>query len=458
MNHWPMWWCGCGVLALSLGACVADDLSAERDLARWSSDAPAAPGDMSEFDPDDGDTTPKVLNGEETLERPEIGGITVGNGFCTATLIRKNIVVTAAHCVDYYSRTRPGNHGRFDITQSDGQKVSFPVDLIFSFRDRYSSQKDIALARLARDVPPEVARPTALSTREANPGEQVTIYGYGCTRRNGGGDSGVKRKFTTAYGTTRNLCSGDSGGPVVIGDGPIFMINSGYITNTGEDVFGHIWTHRDTLIEQIVAWGGDAEPEANPDANPDPTPDPDEPNFTGVTVLNNTGASLWLHCARRTTSSSCSGWTLVDDGDSTFIKTPNKGVYLYNVNQGAPVIFNLRKVYADDDALTIHANDIDPTSPDGGQLPDDPNAVYVRNATGARLFVHCNGREAREGCTGWVTLRDGDATLMKTPGRVLYLHNLGQNTTTEFNVQRLPTDAKEVTIYDNPDDPLVALE
>ena len=351
MSRTPGWWFVCVLLCLGLSACVSEDLGTEGDQIRVQRNGPVAPEDNEVFVSGDEDMTPKVLNGEPTLERPEIGGIYVGNGFCTATLIRKNVVVTAAHCVDYYSRTRPGNHGRFEITKEDGQTVSYTIDRIFAFRDRYSSQRDIALARLAEDVPPEVARPSSLSIREANPGEQVSIYGYGCTRRNGGGGSGVKRKFTTAYGTTRNLCSGDSGGPVVIGQGPVFMINSGFITNTGVDVFGHIWVHRDRLIEQIVAWGGSAEPEVDPNINGGD--DPDAPLVAGVTVKNSTGAKLWLHCAKQVTSSTCSGWTLLDDGGSTFIKTPNQGIYLYNVNQGAAATFNVRKVYADGETLTI---------------------------------------------------------------------------------------------------------
>ena len=450
-----MGWLGCLALCAGITACGTGDLDTQVDPSGGLGDVPAAPLAGGTVAPGEADSTPKVLNGEPTLERPEIGGIYVGNGFCTATLIRKNVVVTAAHCVDYFSRTRTGNHGRFEITQGDGQKVSFTVDRIFSFRDRFSSQRDIALARLARDVPPEIARPSALSTREAEQGEQITIYGYGCTRRNGGGDSGVKRKFTTTYGTSRNLCSGDSGGPVVIGDGPVFMINSGFITNTGVDVFGHVWTYRDRLIEQIVAWGGSAEPEADPHANGGDGPDGDAP---GITVHNSTGAGLWLHCAQGTASSTCTGWTLVADGASAFIKTPNQGVYLYNVNQGAAVTFNVRKVYADGDALTVYANAVDPRSPQGGALPDDPDAVYVRNATGAKLFVHCNGREASEDCTGWVALRDGEATLVKSPGRIVFLYNVGQGAAAEFNVVRLMPDAGDITIYANLEDPLIEVD
>ena len=75
MTRTPWWWLLCMVLCLGLSACIAEDL----ETGGGNSEGPVAPENTPGFASGDDDLTPKVLNGEPTLERTEIGGIYVGN-------------------------------------------------------------------------------------------------------------------------------------------------------------------------------------------------------------------------------------------------------------------------------------------------------------------------------------------------------------------------------------------
>ena len=49
-----------------------------------------------------------VVDGTITWERPEVGTLFIGGGMCTATLITPQVAITAAHCVDFGTTSRPG--------------------------------------------------------------------------------------------------------------------------------------------------------------------------------------------------------------------------------------------------------------------------------------------------------------------------------------------------------------
>lgn len=156
-----------------------------------------------------------VVDGTITWERPEVGTLFIGGGMCTATLITPQVAITAAHCVDFGTATRPGAYGRF-ITQASPTSTQerYTVDRYRSFGT--SDRSDVALLHLATAVPDAVAHPAGISSRHPSAGELVTLYGYGCTRRNTSIGSGQKRKFQFPQGeATARLCPGDSGGPVM---------------------------------------------------------------------------------------------------------------------------------------------------------------------------------------------------------------------------------------------------
>lgn len=210
------------VLIASLSGCTADAIDDD--------------GDSSEGD---------VIAGSETFEQPAIGMLRNGGSYCTATLIRPNVVLTAAHCVTNSPKDEPVTGYSFEVRPAAGVAATrFEIDRAYAVptaADFDGTQawraKDIALLRLARAVPSSLAAPLTVARVRPPRGSAVTIYGYGCTDRTPGPNGqrpggGVKRRAAVAWNgsATRNVCPGDSGGPWLdVARGAVFGTTSGYV-------------------------------------------------------------------------------------------------------------------------------------------------------------------------------------------------------------------------------------
>lgn len=240
------------LLALSLLACADGP------------DAPGAPS-LAAFEE-------KVVRGELTRERPEVGSISMG---CTATLVAPEVGLTAAHCVNFGTRDQPGRYGTFTLEPAAGGQRQFVIERYRSYSSGDLGPADLALFRLATPVPADIARPAPLAATLPTNGAPLTVFGYGCTRRNDGTDW-RKRKASFPMGTaTNHLCPGDSGGPVFDDStGAVLRVNSGYyLDGFGTDIFGDVARYHGTLRAQVEVWSSAPLPEAGA---PGLTPDADE--------------------------------------------------------------------------------------------------------------------------------------------------------------------------------------
>jgi hypothetical protein len=110
-----------------------------------------------------------------------------------------------------------------------------------------NAPSDVALLRLSSAVPASVATPAAIASGWPAIGSVATLFGFGCTNRNGTG-GGNKQFFEFTIGaTTQALCPGDSGGPGVVGhfneNGAIWGVNSAFSNSDGADWFGDATVH-----------------------------------------------------------------------------------------------------------------------------------------------------------------------------------------------------------------------
>lgn len=240
-----------------------------------------APVELGSREPIEG-ATEELIGGVYTYERPEVGSISG----CTATLVGPRLVITAAHCLSYATRTTPGNYGSFQIRRSASDTQRFTIERYVSY-GRSVGPDDIALIRLASAVPASVATPARLARSNPSNGSSIAIYGYGCQAR-GSRSTWAKQKINTTWGrTTTNLCPGDSGGPTVGSAGDVIRINSGYYVQSGADIFGSVPRLYAQLENTARGWGdafgqGSPEPPPPPPSTPDagfsPPPPPPPPS------------------------------------------------------------------------------------------------------------------------------------------------------------------------------------
>lgn len=154
-----------------------------------------------------------IVNGQTYNGHPSVGQLQIGgSGLCTATLIGKRTVLTAAHCI--------GSSHTFYVGGKGYQAVSAKRHPQYS---SYTQIYDIAVIILGSEPP---ITPSAIPSSAPTLGMEVTLIGYGVTSENGS-DSGVKRiakntiaqldatemNFLGAGGSKGNTCYGDSGGP-----------------------------------------------------------------------------------------------------------------------------------------------------------------------------------------------------------------------------------------------------
>jgi secreted trypsin-like serine protease len=167
------------------------------------------------------------------------------------------VVLTAAHCLEYKTQQRAGNYGSFVIQKSASESHEFTISRYRAFATSGPGDNDLGLVQLSANVPSSIARPGSLARNMPPNGTKVTDYGYGCTDPNNTKKgTGVKRKRTHTQGAgIRELCPGDSGGPMFWGNA-VFAVNSGFKSALFEndDIYATVPNHYAALQGQANAW------------------------------------------------------------------------------------------------------------------------------------------------------------------------------------------------------------
>jgi hypothetical protein len=225
-----------------------------------------------------------IKGGEVDTEHTAVVGMAVerdrGFGVCTGTLIAKNLVLTAQHCVSelsggrgidcdsttFTSRLEPGDIRVATETRLRGNSDFYRVETIVTPEGDGVCGKDIALLRLRQTVDSGEAVPRVpqLET-EVTEGDVFTAMGYGTTGENESGRAGTRRRLegrrvrcvgASCYGRyvqdgefvgSGGTCQGDSGGGAYGSDEKVF----GVLSRGGGDCDTALYTGVPTWSELI---------------------------------------------------------------------------------------------------------------------------------------------------------------------------------------------------------------
>lgn len=192
-----------------------------------------------------------LVGGLTTYMKPEIGRL----NNCTATLVDRRYIVTAAHCFNY---TTGPVVDLFTMWDNAGQVLDqIPVDYAYSLGGS-PGELDVAFARLTRDAPAGV-NPAIITSLEPPSGTTAMAFGFGCRARPNTWND--KQFRTYSMGPTGWVCPGDEGGPrtwySIVGPTYVWGVSSIYDASAGVDLIGSMATVAGPeVLRSIIELGG----------------------------------------------------------------------------------------------------------------------------------------------------------------------------------------------------------
>jgi hypothetical protein len=165
----------------------------------------------------------------EEISRSVVGLVGPHNSFCTATVITRDLLLTAGHCV------QPGTSYRVQFKNADDVRQFSEVATIErppqfkTGRPGITATADLGLVKVVQPLPPNIGRAAlGLASPPVWPGDLVLVIGGGIPFR-GLRETGINRSallvaagpylplqmlLIDPLGKGIGACSGDSGSPV----------------------------------------------------------------------------------------------------------------------------------------------------------------------------------------------------------------------------------------------------
>jgi hypothetical protein len=207
---------------------------------------------------------PDVANLSES-QQLAVGALLINYGMamCSATLVAPNVVLTAAHCIDFPISTISFIGGR-DLRSPDFTFAATEWHEHPEYSGNYP-EFDIAIILISGDTAAQGITPIPVNLETTRiVGETVQTVGYGETREGGGYNT--ERWWTTLYinmestfyrstygDALTGMCQGDSGGPMLytMPDGIVYVMGP---LSSGDDdsCLGHDFYPRTDFYADFI--------------------------------------------------------------------------------------------------------------------------------------------------------------------------------------------------------------